>query len=235
MLGWSHTCCILGMIHSARFAAKHLKIPIHVTLMQSPRPRSSQTTPPSLLERIRDHDNDLAWETFCDVYSPLLYDYCRKRGLQANDAADVVQESLLRVAKAILKFEYDPQRGRFRDWLYRIVHNEICRQANRRKPSVALSQSDEEVAIEQDPEWNEHFHNHILRTALARIRPRFEAVTWDAFVNVWLKHKAASDVATQMGRSLDFVYLSKSRVIKRLRLEVEQLADEAGLNHGKLS
>ena len=200
--------------------------------MQALRRSSSQTTPPSLLDRIRDHDDSRAWETFCDVYSPMLYDFCRKRGFQADDAADVVQESLLRVAKGILKFDYDPIRGRFRDWLYTIVRNEIRRMAVRRKKSYGFAATDDELAAKEDREWNEHFYDHILKSALDRIRPRFESDTWEAFICVWLNHQPANEVAKQLERTLNFVYLSKSRVIKRLRLEVEQLADEAGLNHG---
>ncbi len=196
---------------------------------------SNQTTPPSLLDRIRDHDDTSAWETFCDVYSPLLYDYCRKRGLQASDAADIVQEVLIRVAKGILKFEYDPNRGRFRDWLFKIVFHEICRMAQRKKKANSPTENVFEISVQEDRDWDEHFHNHILRTALERIRPRFESCTWDAFTLVWLKNEPVQAVATTLDRPLDFVYLSKSRVLKRLRLEVEQLADEEGLNHGKLS
>ncbi len=58
-------------------------------------------TPPSLVMRLRDHSDSKAWTEFVDVYSPLIYNYCRWRELQSSDAADVTQEVLLRVAKAI--------------------------------------------------------------------------------------------------------------------------------------
>lgn len=191
----------------------------------------NHTTPPSLLQRIRDHHDDGAWDVFCDVYSPLLYDYCRKRGLQASDAADVVQETLLRIAKGIVKFEYDQSKGRFRDWLYTILHNEIRRMLGRKKPTQELKSIANDAAG-QDGTWDEHFYEHILKSALERIQPRFETDTWEAFTNVWLKNQAADEVAKLMERSIDFVYLSKSRVLKRLRLEIEELADDAGLNYG---
>ena len=145
-----------------------------------------------------------------------------------------MQEVLLRVAKGISKFEYDPARGRFRDWLYRIVYHEICRMAQRRKQINVMISNEPEMEGKVDHEWDEHFHNHILRTALERVKPRFEASTWDAFTLVWLRNRAPNDVARELDRPLDFVYLSKSRVLKRLRLEVEQLADEAGIKHGNL-
>ena len=191
----------------------------------------NHTTPPSLLLRIRDHHDDGAWDVFCDVYSPLLYDYCRKRGLQASDAADVVQETLLRIAKGIVKFEYDQSKGRFRDWLYTILHNEIRRMLGRKKPTQELKSIDND-AVGKGGTWDEHFYEHILKSALERIQPRFETDTWEAFTNVWLKNQAADEVAKLMERSIDFVYLSKSRVLKRLRLEIEELADDAGLKHG---
>lgn len=216
-----------GWSHARKRTSKSAVVPPHKP--------TNQTTPPSLLDRIRDHDDTSAWETFCDVYSPLLYDYCRKRGLQSSDAADVVQEVLLRVAKGILKFEYDPMRGRFRDWLYRIVYHEICRMAERKKQSNIVVANETEVAGKVDREWDEHFHNHILRTALDRVKPRFEPSTWEAFSLVWLHNQSPGAVARDLNRPLDFIYLSKSRVLKRLRLEVEQLADEAGMNNGKLS
>jgi RNA polymerase sigma-70 factor (ECF subfamily) len=199
-----------------------------------PHRSSSHTTPPSLLARIRNHDDSRAWETFCDVYSPLLYNYCRKRGLQSSDAADVVQEALLRVTKGILKFEYDPARGRFRDWLYRIVHHELCRFTSRKKPAQEIGDCEAEIAVIEDRQWNENFHDHILKSALERIRPSFEKEKWQAFTLVWLENKPAGDVAEILDVTLNFIYLAKSRVIKRLALEVEQLADEAGLNHGKM-
>lgn len=202
--------------------------------MRIPQHARYQTTPPSLLDRMRDHDDAKSWQSFFDVYSPLLYDFCRKRGLQANDAADVVQETLIRVAKGIRKLDYEPQRGRFRDWLYRIVYNEICRASGRKKNTEEILM-ETPLAFEADQQWNEHFYESLLRTALERIRPKFEEDTWDAFSLVWLQQKPANEVAGLMNRSLDFVYLSKSRVMKRLRLEVEQLADDAGINHGKLS
>ena len=107
--------------------------------------------------------------------------------------------------------------------------------AKRRKQTNVVLADDNDIAVKVDRDWDEHFHNHILRTALERISPRFEPATWEAFSLVWLRNRSPNDVAKELDRPLDFVYLSKSRVLKRLRLEVEQLADEAGMSHGKLS
>src|SRR5262245_21130511 len=73
----------------------------------------------SLLVRLRDPEDGTAWRQFVDLYTPLVYGYARKQGLQDADAADLSQETLLAVAGALGRFEYDPSRGSFRNWLTR--------------------------------------------------------------------------------------------------------------------
>src|SRR5262245_19508543 len=100
---------------------------------------SSPLTRPSLLVRLRDLDDQRAWEEFVEVYTPLIYGYCRSRNLQDGDAADVAQESMRAVAQAMGKFQYDPQRGKFRNWLLTVVqsklHNLFAQQ--QRQPALA--------------------------------------------------------------------------------------------------
>ena len=73
----------------------------------------------TLLRRIRITDDRAAWTSFVDLYSPLVYRYCLRRGLQDADARDVVQEVFIRVGRGIERFEHDPARGQFRAWLGR--------------------------------------------------------------------------------------------------------------------
>ena len=69
---------------------------------------ASQPTQQSLLLRIRDDRDAASWSRFVAIYSPLVYGFLRKRGLQDADAADLTQDVLTRVATAIKSFEYDP-------------------------------------------------------------------------------------------------------------------------------
>lgn len=188
----------------------------------------SDTTQPSLIYRLRDHDDSQAWESFCDIYGPLILRFTLSRGIDENDAADVAQEVLLRVAKAIRGFQYDRSRGRFRDWLRRLVQNEIARWYSQR-PTTRPLEDIEQLAIDAAEQWNHQFEERVLAVALARIRPRFNESTWQAFELVWCQNQNALAVAEQLNRSLDFVYVAKSRVLKRLRLEIEQLAEDANI------
>ena len=84
-------------------------------------------TRPSLLLRLRDPKDDEAWRTFVDTYTPLVYAYCRRRGLQDSDVADVTQEVMAQVLHSISDFSYRAERGRFRDWLGTVTRTKIVR------------------------------------------------------------------------------------------------------------
>jgi RNA polymerase sigma-70 factor (ECF subfamily) len=188
----------------------------------------SRATKPSLLLRIRDAGDSASWEEFADLYGPIIRGYCRRRGLQEADAADISQEVLAQVARAIGAFEYQPVRGRFRDWLGTVTRNKIARffEVKGREGPAAGADAVRLEAVAEDPEWSAEFHARILEAALARIRCDFEAPTWTAFERIWIGDSRAPDVARDLGLTIDAVYAAKSRVLRRLREEVLALADD---------
>jgi RNA polymerase sigma-70 factor (ECF subfamily) len=196
---------------------------------------SAYHTRPSLLARIKDARDDQAWVTFVDVYAPLLYRYALRRGLQGSDAADVAQDVLLQVARSVRTFEYQPERGRFRDWLGAVANRKISDQlrSGRRSPSTSQGQpgdvAEPLAAGEPGGEWAAEFHSHVLRMALERVRPHFEPNTWRAFELAWLEGQPADAVAKLLAMPVDNVYVAKSRVLKRLREEVTILAEDLPL------
>lgn len=185
-----------------------------------------ETTQPSLLVRLKDHSDASAWSHFVAVYTPLIYDFCRARGLAASDSGDVTQEVLIRVAKAIRSFEYDQQRGLFRDWLAKIVLNEVRRNLSKHKSCpVSLDVNELNLSSIED-EWNESFQQMAFQTALDRTKSHFTDHTWTLFAQSWLQKKPVADVAESTGVSLQQVYVARSRVLNRLRFEVAAIIDE---------
>lgn len=143
---------------------------------------------------------------------------------------------LLKISTAIRGFEYRPDRGRFRGWLYQITHNEIIRHGERqiRQAGGARAGSDIDAAESvqarnEDSEWIEEFTAHLFQVALDRVRPQFEAQTWTAFEMVCLKNDSADDAARALSMPVAQVYQAKSRIQKRLREEVLVLAEDTGV------
>jgi RNA polymerase sigma factor (sigma-70 family) len=196
-----------------------------------------RSTRPSLLLRIRDPGDAASWQSFAEIYGPLIRSYCRGRGLQEADASDVGQEVLTQVARSIRSFEYQPDRGRFRDWLGTVTRNKIARFVATRDRGDRAAGGEEPAghfeAIESpeaDNEWTSAFHDRILQVALARVRHDFEPTTWDAFERIWLDDRPSAETAAALGLTIDAVYAAKSRVLKRLREEVVALAEDLPLH-----
>jgi RNA polymerase sigma-70 factor (ECF subfamily) len=201
---------------------------------------SSLHTRPSLLVRIRDPQDAESWRSFVELYTSPVLRYCRLRGLQDADAADVTQEVMAQVARAMRSFRYAPERGRFRDWLGTITRRKVNRHLTKRnlgttggggkyRPEAMLNPR----VIEADPDWSAEFNAQILRAALERVRPLFGPVTWSAFAGVWMEDRTAAETASALGISLESVYVAKSKVLKRLEEEVLALAEDFPLTHTK--
>lgn len=197
---------------------------------------SSDGTRPSLLLRLLDPQNVEAWQTFVEVYGPLVYGHARRRGLKHEDAEDVTQKVFTRVSAALGTFDYQPEIGRFRDWLGTIVRNEVNRfwkedrGAVRGRGGEESDSLSEAIAPAADTVWTAEFNSHILQLALKRAQSRFEPATWRAFERVWIENAAAADVAREMLQPIDWVYVAKSRVLKQVWEEVQELAADTTLS-----
>ena len=194
---------------------------------------SSLHTRPSLLVRIRDPQDAASWRQFVELYTPPVLRYCRLRGLQDADAADVTQEVMAQVARSMRSFRYAPERGRFRDWLGTITRRKVNRHLAKRNLGTSGAGGDNSTdaienprAIEADADWSAEFNAQILHAALEKVRPSFGPATWNAFASVWLENRTAAETAAAFGTSLEAVYVAKSKVLKRLEEEVLTLAED---------
>jgi RNA polymerase sigma factor (sigma-70 family) len=201
---------------------------------RSSKPPSTRIT---LLARLR-HDSDTeAWTTFVDLYTPLVFRYCRSRNLQDADARDVAQQVLAAVHRSIGKFEYDREKGRFRNWLGAVIAHEISRYQRKERRTgrgVGEGWGDERAkAVEAtaDPAWIEEFNSYIFQLALERIRPEFDDEIWQAFDLTWLQDVQPRVAATQLGHPSAWVYRARYKVIERLRKELEYLTSDAAVFH----
>lgn len=190
-----------------------------------------QTTRESLLIRLRNAQDNRAWCDFVDLYSPVVYAFARRQGLQDADAADIVQEVLRSVAGSLPN--YDRQKGRFRNWLMAVVRHRLSEfwEARRREVSgsgdTRVLQHLEQVAAGDDPEqlWDREYRQSVFHVAAARVRGEFAEATWEAFWQTTVEGKKTKDVAQSLGISEGAVYLARSRVTARLKKQVQALND----------
>ncbi len=186
------------------------------------------STSRSLLARVRQQDGD-AWQRFAALYSPLVYGWARKLGLQPSDAADVVQDVFRTVLLKIGDFQKDGQASRFRGWLWAIARNCVrlhYRQAAA-KPGAAGGQQAAEAleriaaAVESDSDPSgESARQALLQRALKLVQAEFADLTWQAFWQVAMESRPAAEVAADLKLTVQAVRQAKYRVLCRLREEL---------------
>lgn len=184
------------------------------------------TTTPSLLERLRRPDDPAAWARFVDLYTPLLYAWARRAGLQAADAADLVQDVFAVLVRQLPLFTYD-RRGNFRGWLRTVTLNK-WRERKRRRGEATLSEDDPALDQLATPDAAEAFDEaeygqHLARRALELMQAEFPAATWKPCWEVVVAGRRPAEVAAALGISVAAVYTAKSRVLRRLRQELHGL------------
>ena len=198
-------------------------------------PQPSPTpTRPSLLIRNRDPLDRAAWDEFFSLYAPLIYRFARRAGLQDADAADVVQDVLRGVSRAIGRLEYDPDRGNFRTWLFAATRNALIN-ARTRRPALGLGGSsalrrleDLPAPGEDEAAWEQEYRRQRFLRAAARARADFEDSSWSAFWATAVENRPAKEAADSLGLSIGAVYVAKSRVLSRLRAIQLELEEELG-------
>lgn len=190
-------------------------------------------TPPSLVVQIQRHEDGLVWEEFLEIYAPVVVGFLRAKGLQDADARDVTQETFRAVARNIHGFDPDPEKGRFRNWLFVIVRRKLTdhwRSANRRERGSGdpeIHRALENISDGPDETlWTREYKQRLLNWAADQIRGEFTEATWQAFWMSGVEGRPARDAAEALGMTISNVYVCKSRVLARLRETIRQVEGE---------
>ena len=184
----------------------------------------------SLLIRIQDPENRVAWDEFVSIYRPVIYRLARLRGFQDADAQDLVQSVLMSVSRSIEK--WDPQRDtRFRSWLQTVTRNAIVDSVRRRRPDSPTGDSStvrslhNKPAAETEAQLVHEYRRQIFRSAAEQIRPEFGDSVWAAFQLTMIDNMSVNEAAEQTGKSIGAIYAARSRIMHRLKQRVREIED----------
>lgn len=192
----------------------------------------------SLIHRLKNWQDDSSWQEFFKVYWKLIYGVARKAGLADDEAQDVVQETLISVAKHMPTFEYDPSIGSFKGWLLNMTRWRIIAQFRKRPPVAAhavkesasgtdtVDATPDPNALDLDAVWEAEWEANLLQAAMDNLKRRIDPQRHQIFDFYAFKEWPAEKVAERFGVSVDQVYQTKHRVTELLRAEVGRLEKE---------
>lgn len=190
----------------------------------------------SLLVRIRDECDSESWSRFVGIYTPAIYGFLQQRGLQDADAADLTQDVMARVSTAIKSFDYQPQQGKFRGWLFTVVQNQLrnfWRSKARHPVAKADSLAHQQLLDIPDGQadaaeaWDREYEHRLFVGAAELVRPLVKPSTWQAFWNTVVEGQSTAHTAAQLNMSIAAIRLAKARVIARIKREVRLLEGES--------
>ena len=194
----------------------------------------------SLLNRLKDWEDQESWQDFFDTYWKLIYGVAARAGLSDDEAQEVVQETIIRVSKKMPKFKYDPSLGSFKSWLlhttdwcindqFRKRAKEIDAPTHLRNNALRISKIEDvpdPAGFDLEVIWNTEWQTHIFDAAIARVKPRVNAKQYQIFDLYVIKKWPVGKVAHTLGIGRGRVYLARHRIGGMIKKEIKHLENK---------
>ncbi len=142
--------------------------------MTAPSTNEFLPTRQSLLSRLRNASDDQGWREFFETYWKLIYTFATRKGLNEQEAQEVVQETCIAVAKTMPEFRYEPKKCSLKSWLRHLAEKKIADQFRKRARAGAnVSANDTEFirmveatpspeSLRADAQWDAEWQKHLL-------------------------------------------------------------------------
>lgn len=194
----------------------------------------------TLLERLKDWQDDASWREFFDLYGRLIYHFAVKSGLGDSDAEDVVQETVIKAAKHLREHRYDRQKGSFKSWLLTITRSQIIdhwRRVSRNQavftpPPRTGSETDfigrqpDPASLRMDEFWEQEWQRTLLEAATRRVKQRVNPEHYQIFDCFVHKEWPIAEIASKLDVKPEQVKVIKHRVSVKIKEEVRRLQQE---------
>ena len=196
----------------------------------------------SLLQRLKDLEDQGSWNEFYEIYHDLIFSVARRAGLSEVEAGEVVQDTLIAVARKMPGFRYEPGKDSFKGWLLTVTRWRIRdRLAKRSHPAGQLAQHSSSLqeepgthtaTIDRVPDpagvelgriWEEEWQAQLLQAALTRIKRQVQPQHYQIYHLLVVLGQPAREVARTLGVNLPQVYLAKHRIGNLVRNEIKAL------------
>jgi RNA polymerase sigma factor (sigma-70 family) len=188
----------------------------------------------SLLSRLKDWEDRESWQDFFDTYWKLIYGVARKAGLSDAEAQDIVQETVISVARKIEGFKYDPVVCSFKSWMLQLTRWRIINQIKRRErdsaeqaPDLLLEQIPDPAGFDLEAIWDVEWEKNLFAAALERVKRQIDPEQFQIFDLYCLEEWPAQKVARTLRIGLGRVYLAKHRVGRLLKKVIRRLETKA--------
>ena len=186
----------------------------------------------SLLSRLKCSDDSESWRVCFETYWKLIFNAARRAGLTEAEAEDVVQETLLTVARTIHDFNYNQKQGSFKGWLLKTtawrVQDQFRKRASGRLEFLADLPEAIHPVIENGVQqlWDSEWEQNLLSAAIERVKKQVSAKHFQIFDLAVIRQWSTARISAELDVNSSYVYITKHRVNNRFKTELATLRKE---------
>lgn len=196
----------------------------------------------TLVHKLHDLEDDQSWTRFYDDYAGLIFSCARKMGLSESESDEALQTTMIKIARHIPSFVYDPQKGSFKAWLMRIAKNVIIDGFRLRKAYMvseneleALQGDDSRMTAylervsggnNMEDVWKKEWQKHVHDAAVDRVKQRVDPKHFQIYECLTVQEWTYEDAAQFFGKKANHVGVIKTRISEEIQEEARKLLAE---------
>ncbi|TWT52987.1 RNA polymerase sigma factor RpoE [Rubripirellula amarantea] len=189
-------------------------------------------TRPSLIVRLSESSDQSAWWAFLEIYEPFLIHLVKRQGIPASHVSDVTQQVLVAIAGSVSGWRDDGGEASFRRWVSRVARNVVIKfMSIQRRQTMGQGGTDALLLLNQqignvDPTLEHQYQHELIVWAADRVKDEFATTSWQAFWATMIDGREVAKVATDIGVSQGSIYMSRSRILRRIRETIAEVMHE---------